>query len=112
MLNSKSQVETTVDSSSKVEVTESSHTCTKPLVGCSFSLEELEPKEDHIYWDVEQLENFDKKFQDFKHSIDMQIREFGLKNKCRVIILDGELRAIIDIRKPKNTENTSNLIYQ
>lgn len=37
MQNSKSQAETTVDSSTKVEVTESSHTCTKPNVGCSFS---------------------------------------------------------------------------
>jgi hypothetical protein len=62
--------------------------------------EELKPKKDHILWNAEQLENFDKKFQDFKHSIEMQMRDFGLKNQCSVIMLNGDLVSIIDIRKP------------
>lgn len=96
---SKIEAEKLIDNSS-------SQNCSNTNVGCSFSLEELKPKEGHIFWDAEQLENFDKTFEDFKYLLQSQMREFSLKNNCRVIILDNELRAIINIRKSNKNQNT------
>lgn len=60
-----------------------------------------EPNVTKIFTSSCQIEEFDKVFRDFKNNIKNQMEDFGKKHDCRIIMLDHDLVAIIQLSSMK-----------